>query len=215
MVQRKHPHFEYRKREMEARDGHPSRDEPKGAGECPREAPPKGEKRSPRLPAQVYGPDAVATAASLNNLAALLEVVGEWGEAEDHFRRAVEIREAKLGKDHVGLAPILNNIGGLLRRQGHGTKAEAAYARALKIYEGHHGADSPVLLPTLFNLGLFHQEVHSARAAAPWIDRAHEIAQAKLEPGHPTAKRIAALREKLKQRTATLEAEIEEKTSPD
>jgi tetratricopeptide (TPR) repeat protein len=52
---------------------------------------------------------------SLNNLAELYRVQGNYGAAEPLYQRALRIRETALGPDHPDVATSLNNLAALYR----------------------------------------------------------------------------------------------------
>ncbi len=92
---------------------------------------------------KLHGADHPDTATSLNNLAGLYKSQGHLEKAEPLYKRALEIREDKLGPDHPYTATSLNNLAGLYKAQGHLEKAEPLYKRALEIREDKLGPDHP------------------------------------------------------------------------
>ena len=78
---------------------------------------------------------------ALNNLGNLLSDAGQVAEAEQAFRRSVEIREAlwKANPENVaigdGLGMALNNLGNLLSDAGQVAEAEQAFRRSVEIFE--------------------------------------------------------------------------------
>jgi tetratricopeptide (TPR) repeat protein len=71
-----------------------------------------------------YGPDHPSVAATLNNLAGLLETLSRYEEAEPLYRRSLAISEAAYGPDHPSVAVTLNNLAGLLDAMGRHDEAE-------------------------------------------------------------------------------------------
>jgi tetratricopeptide (TPR) repeat protein len=61
------------------------------------------------------GADHPDVATSLNNLAALYQAQGRYGEAEPLYQRSLHIREQQLGADHPDVATSLNNLALLYR----------------------------------------------------------------------------------------------------
>ncbi len=61
---------------------------------------------------EVFGPDHLQVAASLNNLAALYLATGEYARALPLIERSLAIREKALGPEHPGVAMSLNNHAG-------------------------------------------------------------------------------------------------------
>jgi tetratricopeptide (TPR) repeat protein len=77
----------------------------------------------------VFGADAPETATALNNLAVTYNVLARYAEAEQLFRRAIEIGEKTLGKDHPTIATRYNNLALLLYDQGRYAEAEPLFRR--------------------------------------------------------------------------------------
>jgi len=78
---------------------------------------------------------APTVAASLNNLAGLLQATNRLSEAEPLYRRALAILEKSYGPDHPVVATNLNNLALLLRATNRLSEAESLYRRALAILE--------------------------------------------------------------------------------
>jgi tetratricopeptide (TPR) repeat protein len=75
-------------------------------------------RRALAIREKVLGPDHPDVAASLNNLATLLDKQGKYDEAEPLYRRALAIRKKVLGPDHPDVAASLNNLAALLHKSG-------------------------------------------------------------------------------------------------
>ncbi len=78
----------------------------------------------------VVGPEHPATAASLNNLAGVIQSQGDLAGARPLYVRALAIREESLGPKHPSTAASLNNLAGLLEAQGDLAGARPLYASA-------------------------------------------------------------------------------------
>ena len=76
-------------------------------------------------------------AISLNNLAALYDAQGKYGEAEPLYQRALAIWEKALGPEHPNVATCLENYAALLKKMGRGAEAEPLEARAQAIRAKH------------------------------------------------------------------------------
>jgi tetratricopeptide (TPR) repeat protein len=135
--------------------------------------------------AKQLGPDHRDTAASLNNLAVLLEAQGDFGAARPLHERALAIREKQLGPDHPGTAASLNNLAGLLRAQGDFGGARPLYERALAIWEKQLGPDHPNTATSLNNLAALLQAQGDFVGARPLYERALAIREKQLGPDHP------------------------------
>jgi tetratricopeptide (TPR) repeat protein len=75
---------------------------------------------------RVLGGDHPSTAASLNNLASLLQDQGDYVGARPLFERALQIYEKALGPDHPVTATTLNNLAFVLKSLGHLFRSKAA-----------------------------------------------------------------------------------------
>lgn len=67
---------------------------------------------------EALGPDDLAVAVALNNLAAIVQGRGDLEAAESLYRRVLAIKERALGGDSAELAVSLNNLGTVLRARG-------------------------------------------------------------------------------------------------
>ena len=113
------------------------------------------------------GPDHPYTAASHNNIGNSLIEQGRhiaWDDepraqpyfeqAEDHYRKAVAIRQANFKTaNHPSVALNLHNLGEAQRFQGHHEDARATLTRALEIKRNHLDADHPSIALTATALG--------------------------------------------------------------
>ncbi|HRQ41353.1 MAG TPA: FxSxx-COOH system tetratricopeptide repeat protein, partial [Chloroflexota bacterium] len=106
---------------------------------------------------KVLGPEHPHTAASLNNLGALLQTIGDYQGARPYYERALSIYEKVLGPEHPHTALSLNNLGGLLRVMGDYQGARPYYERALSIVEKVLGPEHPNTASSLNNLGYLLQ----------------------------------------------------------
>src|SRR6516162_7404153 len=89
------------------------------------------------------GPNHLAVATSLNNLAELYRNQGRYADAEPLYKRSLAIREKALGRDHPDVALSLNNLAVLYYNQGRYADAEPLYQRSLPIREKALGPDHP------------------------------------------------------------------------
>jgi len=124
-------------------------------------------------------------ATSLNNLAALYDDIGAYGQAEPLYQRALKIYEKKLGPDHPNVATSLNNLAELYRAMGAYSQAEPLYQRALKIREAKLGPDHPDVAGSLNNFAILYYSMGAYGQAEPLFQRALKIRQARLGSDHP------------------------------
>ena len=75
------------------------------------------------------------TAMSYNDLAYVHERQGEYGEAEELYKKSLKIRERVLGENHPDTAMSYNNVAGEYERRGEYDKAKELYEKSLRINE--------------------------------------------------------------------------------
>ncbi len=68
--------------------------------------------------AETFGPQDPRLTTSLNNLAVLYKTQGKYAEAEQLYKRSLEIREKALGPKHSDVAQSLNNLAVLFKTKG-------------------------------------------------------------------------------------------------
>ena len=73
---------------------------------------------------------------SLNNLAYLLNLQGQWTISRLLYARALAILEKTLGQNHVRVGIVLRNMADCCRRLGKYHEAEKLEARAERIETG-------------------------------------------------------------------------------
>ena len=76
-----------------------------------------------------------------NNIGVAASDRGDATMAEDHYRRALVIKERIFGPDHPDVAMTLHNLGALAADNGDDAGATLLLQRALKIFETSLGAD--------------------------------------------------------------------------
>lgn len=87
------------------------------------------------------GADHPSVASSLSDLAALYSSQGKYEQAQPLYKRALQIREQKLGPEHPNTAISLNNLASLYQVQEMYTDAQPLYERVLQVYEQQLGAN--------------------------------------------------------------------------
>ena len=157
---------------------------------------------------KVLGPDHPETATSLNNLASLLNTLGEYDAARPLYERALAIYEKVLGPDHPSTATSLGNLAGLLDTLGESDTARPLYERALAIYEKVLGPDHPDTATSLNNLAVFLRNAGSLEEAEPLHRKllTHQV-RAHGEGSLETATALSALGQTLRLKGALAEAE--------
>jgi tetratricopeptide (TPR) repeat protein len=128
--------------------------------------------------------DVDAEATVLHNLGGLCHARGDFEAGEPPARRAVELREARLGPDHPAVAADREAWGALLEGLGRLTDAERAYASALATFERHQGRDSLEAASALAALGSVQHAQGRLDDALASYRRALAIRQARLPAQH-------------------------------
>ena len=133
---------------------------------------------------KALGPDHPDTAASLNNLAVLLQAQGDLAAARPLYERALAICEKALGPDHPDTATSLNN---LAAASGPGRSRRGAATVRARAGDPREGArpDHPDTAMSLNNLAGLLQAQGDLAAARPLFERALAICEKALGPDHP------------------------------
>jgi tetratricopeptide (TPR) repeat protein len=134
---------------------------------------------------KALGPEHPDTAQSLNALALLLQVQGDFAAARPLHERALAIRENALGPEHRDTASTLNDLAILLEEQGDLAGARPLYERALSIYEKTVGPGHPWTAASLNNLAILLEEQGDLVGSRPLKERALAIREKVLGPEHP------------------------------
>ncbi|CAN0259689.1 unnamed protein product [Scytosiphon promiscuus] len=109
---------------------------------------------------------------------------GRPGEAEELYRRALEIVETKSEADDLQIAYTLHELGVCARKAGRPGEAEASFQRALEIREAELGPDDLQAAYTRHELGQCAREAGRLEEAEALYWRALEIKEARLGPDH-------------------------------
>lgn len=124
-------------------------------------------------------------AATLYNLAAVHEAMGEYEAAELRYRHWLAVVEDIQGPDHPDLVQGLKSLISLYERQANPSQAEPLLHRALQILELALGADHPHLAPDLMRLAFLSQVQRKYDDAERLYARALNITKTGLGPDHP------------------------------
>lgn len=115
--------------------------------------------------AEKFGPDNVALALSLGNLAVVYSAQGRYAEAEPLYVRALGIQQEKKGIEHPDVALTLVNLAEVYKAQGRYPEAEPLYKRALAISEKAKGPEHRDVATNMNNLAtLYHAQGRYAEA---------------------------------------------------
>lgn len=127
----------------------------------------------------------VQTAEAWKNLGLVLHEQGEYGEAEETYRKALDMQQEIYGEIHPAVSTTLNSLASLLQTTGSYDESEALHRRALGIREAIYGSDHPRVATSLVNLsGALLAQGRAAEGVAA-SRRALQIRTAALGPQHP------------------------------
>src|SRR5437660_4721772 len=131
-------------------------------------------ERALAIAEKALGPEHRGTAATLNNLAGLLQDQGDLVAARPLLERALAFAEKALGPEHPDTGTSLNNLALLMHEQGDLGRARQLYQRALAIAEKALGPEHRHTNPTRRNLSSptpCRRPAH--RSARPRRNRSH------------------------------------------
>ena len=134
---------------------------------------------------KVLGPEHPHTLSSVNNLAALYDSQGRYGEAEPLYQRALAAREKVLGPEHPDTLTSVNNLAFLYDSQGRYGEAEPLYQRALAALEKVLGPEHSHTLSSVNNLAALYDSQGRYGEAEPVYQRALAAREKVLGPEHP------------------------------
>ena len=124
-------------------------------------------------------------ACSLNNLASLLENIGQYEEAEYFYEQALQIRQELLGEEHSDVAESLINLGGLYYNLGQYKEAEPLFEQGLQITRKLFGEEHAEVALALNNLASLYADQGRYLEAEPLYEQALQIRQKLLGGEHP------------------------------
>ena len=122
----------------------------------------------------------------LNNLTLMLKEQGQYEEAEDLYRQALEIDEQTIGKNHPNYAIDLNNLAEVLGVQGKYQEPEKLYRQALAIAEKTIGKEHPHYAGGLNNLALVLQAQGKYEEVEGLFRQALKIGEQTIGKEHPS-----------------------------
>jgi tetratricopeptide (TPR) repeat protein len=129
--------------------------------------------------------------AALVRLGALKQEMGNHGEAEELFRKALDVGERSLGPDDLALVPPLKYLGAARILRGVPQEAEPLLARALAISERQLGAEHPDIVILLNDLTRLYLKQSAHAYAEPLLQRLLTLKQSKGED-HPEVATVLA-----------------------
>ncbi len=130
------------------------------------------------------GPNHLAMAPLLDDIARLRYRLGQYTEAEPSYRRALVIRERALGAEHLDVAATLNELAVFLHEQGRYDDVEPLLKRSLAIRERTLGPEHADVGTTLNNLGVLYAAQGRYAEAEHFSQRALAVREKALGPQH-------------------------------
>ena len=118
--------------------------------------------------------DPIEEANSLNDVAIQHFRLGKYAEAEQLYRRALALREGKLGPDAPSVATAANNLGEVCRLQGRYGEAEVLLKRAVAIREKAYG-EAILTAASWNNLAILYRATGRFREAQDLLLRALKV----------------------------------------
>jgi serine/threonine-protein kinase len=128
--------------------------------------------------------DEATRADSLQVRGRLLESVGKFAEAQEHYERVLASREKLFGRSHLRVALALTDLGNVLRRLGHYADAKERLERALSIQQETVGSQHVTVAHALTTLGIVFKELGQYEEAQARHERALSIVEEALGPEH-------------------------------
>ncbi len=122
---------------------------------------------------------------ALDNLAGVMQEMGELEEAEAHYRRAIAEAERLEGSGSRLVAMILNNLASMLHRRGAFEEARALYERAIDLFGARLGRRHPETAVATNNLAALRFDLGDRPGAEESYRRVLEIWEETLGPAHP------------------------------
>lgn len=142
-------------------------------------------ERALTLKEGALGPNDPDVAMSVQQVALVHSIKGEFDAARPLYERALAIREKALGPVHPDVAESLNGLASLFWATGDYASARPLYERSLAIQEKTLGPDDPGVASALLNLASLLRDTGEYAEARPMFERAIAIREAKLGPDHP------------------------------
>jgi formylglycine-generating enzyme required for sulfatase activity len=134
---------------------------------------------------ETYGPEAIETLNTANNLAGLLCDRGELEAAERIYRDSLQVKQRVLGQDHPETHRSAKGLAAVLYEQADYVAAEDLYRRVMRSQESTLGADNPETLETVDALGAVLDSQGRAEEAHSLLRRAMAGLTHRLGGSHP------------------------------
>ena len=120
-----------------------------------------------------------------NNIADVLEELGEFDKVMTYHEKALEIRRAIFGENHPDIASTYHNIASVYSLFGEYAKSLEMYKSALDIFLECYGSNHIGTFETYHNIGYVYTELGEYNEALKYTKTAMDIIQAVYSENHP------------------------------
>jgi serine/threonine protein kinase/tetratricopeptide (TPR) repeat protein len=135
---------------------------------------------------QVYRDPHPALATILNNLALVVQDLGDLDQAERLFREVLDIDRAVYGERHADVAHDYFNLGTFLyRHRGRRAEGSRMVERALEMRRAVLGDTHPATALAMRTLAQYRVEAGRVREGLRMLEAAHGVQASTLPPTHP------------------------------
>ncbi|MDY7228239.1 serine/threonine-protein kinase [Hyalangium rubrum] len=128
--------------------------------------------------------DEATRASSLQVRGRLLENLGQFKQALEHYERVLSLREKLFGKSHLQVALALMDLGNMLRRMGRYAEAKERLERSLVIQQDTVGPTHVTVAHALATLSIVYKELGQYEEARVQDERALNLMEEALGPDH-------------------------------
>lgn len=129
--------------------------------------------------------DKALYARCLNSIACVKLAQGNYEDAEELYRKALEIDEHTIGRNHPYFATSLSNLADALGPQGKYEQAEKLYLEALEINKKTTGCNHPDFAGRINNLGALYRRQKKYEQAEDLFRQTLEICDLTVGREHP------------------------------
>ncbi len=142
-------------------------------------------RRALEIREKTLGGEHPDVAASLNNLANLLQSQARYADAEPLYQRALSVMEKARGEEHPEVAFALNNLAALYNLEGRYRDAEPLYRRALEVSLKNFGPDHASVAQCQNNLAHMFEDQGDLAQAETLYREALQTGEHVHGPDHP------------------------------
>lgn len=143
---------------------------------------------------ELEGPDSLTVAGYENNLAVVLDVLGQYAEAAEGYKKAHRIWSKSLGPNHPRVGWVLHNLGIVALNMEDGEGALRYQEQGLEVLRAALGDEASDLSAVYSALGATYLALEQYDEAVDAAKTCERIMEASLGPEHPdTAKSLILL----------------------